>query len=292
MTQDNEPEVIAATDESPDDEGQKQDGPVDGLAEILHEIRSAERGRVTITFGKIAGIYGLEDEMTRVRPAGDVPEEPGRTEKPAAMEDTEEKTLSPEQQEILIGTLKTRFEEHPKRHKNIQWTDVEEALRARADLLWSLQKLEETEGKPDVFMQEEDYFVFGDCSAETPTKRRNIVYDDDAQKELLQLSPDACFDGNAEAIAKKWKTKLMNKPQYRHLQTVGKFDDGVSWSWVDTPPETRKLGVAFIGLYDDHDGEVHFMVKPATYFSEYLSCRCVVEVPKVRETGDGEELLK
>jgi len=289
MTQDNEPEVIASTDESPDDEGQKQDSPVDGLAEILHEIRSAERGRVTITFGKIAGIYGLEDEMTRSRPAGNVPEEPGRTEKPAAPEDTEEKTLSLEQQEILIGTLKTRFDEHPKRHKNIQWIDVEEALRARTDLLWSIQNMEETGGKPDVFMQEEDSFVFGDCSTEAPTRRRNIVYDDDAQKELKGLSPDACFDGNAETIAKKWKTKLINKPQYLHLQTLGIFDNGISWSWIDTPPDIRKLGFALVGLYDA--GNVLTPMQPATYFSDYLSFRCTLKVPKVRGTQNDEEKL-
>lgn len=75
------------------------------------------------------------------------------------------KELAPEEQQVLLSVLKGRFERNKKLHPKIQWTAVEKSLQACPDSMWSLQQLEATGGEPDVFMEENDAFVFGDCSA-------------------------------------------------------------------------------------------------------------------------------
>ena len=44
--------------------------------------------------------------------------------------------LSTEQLELLVATLKTRFEKNMHRHKNLTWPDVEARLLSIPDKLW------------------------------------------------------------------------------------------------------------------------------------------------------------
>lgn len=61
-----------------------------------------------------------------------------------------QKVLAPEQKEILLKTLKTRFEKNRNRHKGIEWSKVETKLNDNAEKLWCLNRMEETGGEPDV----------------------------------------------------------------------------------------------------------------------------------------------
>src|SRR5688572_32134005 len=89
------------------------------------------------------------------------------------------KKLSPKEQEALLGSLKARFEKNMKRHKMLEWADVEARLEAKSGKLWSLQEMEATGGEPDVvaFDKKTGEYLFYDCSAESPAGRRSICYD-------------------------------------------------------------------------------------------------------------------
>ena len=80
------------------------------------------------------------------------------------------KNLSPEQREELLRALKARFEKNMKRHKGLEWASVQAKLQANTEKLWSLDKMEETGGEPDVVAQDKKTgeYIFYDCSAESP----------------------------------------------------------------------------------------------------------------------------
>jgi hypothetical protein len=163
-----------------------------------------------------------------------------------------EKVLDPESQEALLGTLKVRFETNGKLHENVKWADVEKALRANPEKLWSLQQLESTNGEPDVIAEEEGEFIFGDCSAESPSGRRNVVFDEEAQKYLEENFPGAICNGNAVDMAGEYGVELMDEEQYRGLQKKLRLDRN-TWSWLKTPANVRKSGYALYGYRVDND---------------------------------------
>ena len=59
-------------------------------------------------------------------------------------------TLSKEQPEELLRTLKIRFEKNMNRHKGIEWAKVQAKLQANAEKLRSLNEMEKPGGEPDV----------------------------------------------------------------------------------------------------------------------------------------------
>lgn len=149
--------------------------------------------------------------------------------------------LSAEQQDMLLVTLKTRFEKNMARHKGLKWADVEARLTAAADKLWTLHIMEETGGEPDVvgFDKKTSEYIFYDCSAETPAGRRNVCYDREALDARKEHKPaDSAVD-----MAKAIGISLLTEEQYRDLQQLGKFDLKTS-SWIETPAPIRKLGGA------------------------------------------------
>src|ERR1700730_12850316 len=87
--------------------------------------------------------------------------------------------LSPEQREELLRALKARFEKNMNRHKGLEWARVQAKLEVDAEKLWSLNEMESTDGEPDVVCHDKKTgaYIFYDCSAETPTGRRNVCYD-------------------------------------------------------------------------------------------------------------------
>ena len=151
------------------------------------------------------------------------------------------KQLSPEQQEELLNTLKSRFEKNMSRHKGIEWAKVRAKLEANTEKLWPLNEMEITGGEPDVVGHDKKTgeYLFYDCSVESPKGRRSLCYDREALDSRKEFKPaDSAID-----MAASIGIELLTEEQYRELQQLGNFDTKTS-SWVTTPAEIRKLGGA------------------------------------------------
>ncbi|WP_185286012.1 DUF4256 domain-containing protein [Chryseobacterium indologenes] len=148
--------------------------------------------------------------------------------------------LTPEQRELLLTTLESRFEKNMSRHKTLKWDKIKAKLQAYPEKLWSLYQMEETEGEPDVvdYHQKTDEYIFFDCSPESP-KRRSLCYDYQAWNARKANKPES----NVIDTAAEMGIELLTEEQYRKLQELGKFDQKTS-SWVHTPPQIRELGGA------------------------------------------------
>jgi hypothetical protein len=150
------------------------------------------------------------------------------------------KKLSAGQRKELLALLKARFEKNTKRHRGIDWAEVQARLDKNAGRLWSLQEMERTGGEPDVVGQNESgEFVFADCSAESPKGRRSVCFDAEALAARKKHKPADSAARMAEAMG----IELLSEDEYRALQQLGEFDTKTS-SWVQTPARIRKLGGA------------------------------------------------
>ena len=151
------------------------------------------------------------------------------------------KELSPEQHEELLRALKVRFEKNMKRHKGLEWAEVQAKLEANPEKLWSLNEMERTGGDPDVvgYDKETGEYIFYDCSTESPKGRRSICYDQEALESRKEHKPK----NNAIDMAAAMGIELLTEEQYRELQKLEDFDTKTS-SWVKTPADIRKLGGA------------------------------------------------
>ncbi len=163
------------------------------------------------------------------------------------------KKLPADQAKELLATLKTRFEKHMNRHKGLDWSKVEEKLKATDATLWSLNEMEQTGGEPDVvgYDKKTDAYMFVDCSAESPKGRRSICYDHQALESRKENKPA----NSAVEMAADMGIELLTEEQYRTLQTLGAFDLKTS-SWIATPASVRKLGGA---LFCDRRYETIFL---------------------------------
>ena len=144
----------------------------------------------------------------------------------------------------LLETLKARFEKNMNRHKGLEWAKVQAKLEANAKKLWSLSEMERTGGEPDVIGQDKktgDY-IFFDCSAESPKGRVSFCYDREAFDARKEHKPKNSATETAAAMG----IELLTEEQYQDLQKVGAFDTKSS-SWLNTPPDIRKLGGAIFG---------------------------------------------
>lgn len=150
-------------------------------------------------------------------------------------------TLSKKQREELLKTLKARFEKNMNRHKDLDWADVQARLEAKAEKLRSLHEMERTGGEPDVVGHDPKTgeYTFYDCSAESPTGRRNLCYDREALEARKKNKPA----NNAMDVASALGVELLTEEEYRELQKLSPFDTKTS-SWVKTPSTIRKLGGA------------------------------------------------
>jgi hypothetical protein len=158
--------------------------------------------------------------------------------------------LPAERREELLRTLKARFEKNMNRHKGLEWAEVQARLEAKPEKLWSLHEMERTGGEPDVVGHDTKTgeYVFYDCSAESPTGRRNACYD----REALEARKEHKPENSAIDMAAAMGIELLTEEQYRELQKLGKFDTKTS-SWVKTPADIRKLGGAiFVDRRYDH----------------------------------------
>lgn len=153
----------------------------------------------------------------------------------------ENRKLSAEQSEGLLGILKARFENNTERHEGVEWADVQEKLLADPEKLWSLNEMERTDGEPDVvgYDPENDEYIFYDCSTESPKGRRSVCYDREALESRKKHKPE----NSAIEMADDMGIEMLTEEQYRQLQELGNFDMKTS-SWVKTPENIRKLGGA------------------------------------------------
>ena len=151
------------------------------------------------------------------------------------------KKLTPAQTAELISTLQDRFDKNMNRHKGLKWPDVQAKLEANPEKLWSLSEMERTSGEPDVaaFDKKTGEYVFFDCSAESPKGRRSVCYDPAALESRKEHKPKHSAIGMAADMG----IEILTVAQYREMQKLGDFDTKTS-SWVQTPPDIRKLGGA------------------------------------------------
>jgi hypothetical protein len=152
--------------------------------------------------------------------------------------------LSPTQRAGLLATLRARFEEHPGRHRGLDWAKVAARLEAAEAKCWSLAEMERTGGEPDVVGCDArtGEVIFFDCSAESPKGRTSVCYDREALDSRKEFKPKTSAVEMAAALG----IELLTEAQYRQLQELGNFDQKSS-SWVQTPTEIRRLGGALFG---------------------------------------------
>ena len=154
------------------------------------------------------------------------------------------KDLSSKQSEELLRILKIRFDKNMSRHKGAQWPKIQNKLEANPEKMWSLNKMEETGGEPDVvsYNNKTDEYTFFDCSEESPKGRRSLCYD----KEALDSRKEHKPKNSAIGIAVEMGVELLTEEQYHELQQLGNFDTKTS-SWLATPKKLRELGGAIFG---------------------------------------------
>ncbi|HSW16868.1 MAG TPA: DUF4256 domain-containing protein [Ramlibacter sp.] len=146
-----------------------------------------------------------------------------------------------QERDALLRTLKERFEKNMHRHAGIAWVEVQARLESKPGALASLRGMEASGGEPDVIGQDtaSGQFRFCDCSAESPSGRRSLCYDDAALASRKENKPHA----SAAEMAAEMGIELLTEEQYRELQRLGEFDMKTS-SWVRTPLDVRALGGA------------------------------------------------
>lgn len=151
--------------------------------------------------------------------------------------------LSKEQHESIIIKLKTRFAENMNRHEDLEWNNVLTKLESFSEKLWSINEMEQTGGEPDVvgFDEQTGEFIFIDCSLESPSGRRNVCYDHEAQEQREKKGVHPA--GNVIDMAASMGVEVLTEEMYRELQKLGEFDTKTQ-SWINTPSDIRKLGGA------------------------------------------------
>lgn len=155
------------------------------------------------------------------------------------------KKLSAADSKGLLEILKTRFEKNMKRHKEMQWSEVQKKLESNPSKLWSLQEMEDSGGEPDVVGKNAaGKILFYDCSPESPAGRRSVCYD----REGLESRKEHRPANSAMDLAEAMGIDILNEEEYRALQKLGPFDMKTS-SWINTPAPIRKLGGALFGDY-------------------------------------------
>jgi hypothetical protein len=147
--------------------------------------------------------------------------------------------MNAQERNDLLRSLKSRFEKHPKRHKGLAWAKVLAKIEGNPAALKSLHAMEISGGEPDVIGYDEasGRYIFCDCSAESPSGRRSLCYDDEALNSRKEHRPE----GSAVEAAAAMGIELLSEDQYRRLQELGEFDTKTS-SWVATPQDVRALG--------------------------------------------------
>ncbi len=154
--------------------------------------------------------------------------------------------INQEEATEILQILKDRFAKNMKRHKNIEWADVESRLIEKPNNLVVLSRMENTGGEPDVvvFNNSSDEIIFVDCSAESPKGRRSFCYDRAALDARKEFKPE----NSAIDAASEIGIEMLNEMEYRKVQEDGPLDTKTS-RWILTPDSYRKLGGALFSEF-------------------------------------------
>lgn len=149
--------------------------------------------------------------------------------------------MKAQERDDLLSTLKARFEKNVARHKGLAWNEIQSRLEQSPKALSVLAQMESTGGEPDVigFDQATNQYIFCDCSAESPTGRRSLCFDEKALASRKENKPKGSALGTAAQIG----VDVLTEEQYRGLQQLEEFDTKTS-SWIATPDDVRVLGGA------------------------------------------------
>lgn len=156
------------------------------------------------------------------------------------------KKLPAVQNEELLAVLQSRFEKNMVRHKGLEWSKVQAKLLAQPEKLMTVSEMERTGGEPDVIGHDKkkNEYIIVDCSPESPDGRRSCCFDGEALRSRKENKPKSSAMETADSMG----VEILTEEEYRHLQTLGKFDAKTS-SWVRTPDDIRELGGAIFCDY-------------------------------------------
>src|SRR5690625_7462068 len=98
--------------------------------------------------------------------------------------------------------------------------------------------MERTEEEPDVvgYDQENDEYIFIDCSAESPKGRRSVCYYRKALESRKKHKPE----NTVIDMANDMRIELLTEEQYQALQELENLDKKTS-SWIQTHVDIREL---------------------------------------------------
>lgn len=183
-----------------------------------------------------------------------------------------DKTLDAQQATEILSLLQKRFEKNSYGIKT-SWATLQAKLEAAPHKIWSLYQMEKSGGAPALVAHDPntDCCTFYDCAPESPSGRRSSCYD----REALESRKEHAPAHNAADLAESMNIQLMDEAQYRHLQTLGSFDQKTS-SWLRTPEAVRKLGGAIFG--DLRYGRVFIYHNGAQSYYAARGFRGVLEV--------------
>lgn len=183
------------------------------------------------------------------------------------------KTLSPEQRDKLLETLRRRFDRNMVRHGGLEWANVKGRLGSKPEKLWSLGEMESSGGEPDVVGHDKKSgeYLFFDCSPQSPEGRTSLCYDGEALESRKKFKPK----NSAMNLASTMGVELLTEDQYQQLQQVGEFDTKSS-TWLKTPADIRKLGGAIFG--DRRFGRVFIYHNGAESYYQGRGFRCWLAV--------------
>jgi hypothetical protein len=150
-------------------------------------------------------------------------------------------TMTTQERDELLRAHKARFEQNMHRHKGVPWAAVKARLEANPGALETLRAMEASGGEPDVvgYDKKTGHVLFCDCSKQSPSGRRSLCYDREALESRKKHKPQ----NSAVEMAAAMGVELLTEAQYRELQQLGEFDTTTS-SWIQTPPDVRRLGGA------------------------------------------------
>ena len=152
--------------------------------------------------------------------------------------------LTPKEKNSMLYLLRDRFaysSKHYLRPGQIILRDVLQSLGTNDAALWSLYMMEVTGGSPDVLFEDEKNWTFVDCSFDSPSGRRNCVFDRAAERLA-----DGEFNSNAVDMAKIMGINLLSADLYKQMVAKGIFDLA-TWSWIETSDSAREKNQASYG---------------------------------------------
>lgn len=181
--------------------------------------------------------------------------------------------LNEDQAAHLLNILKIRFEQNMQRHKAMQWSKIKHKLEASPAKMWSLHEMERTGGEPDVVLHDHitDYYVFMDCSIESPSGRRSLCYDRKALDSRKAHKPE----NSVLDLASVMGVELLTEHDYYELQVIDSIDMKTS-SWLFTPDDIRKKGGALFA--DKRYGRVFVYHNGAESYYTSRGFRALVRV--------------